>query len=181
MKDLLDWLLPLAGGSVVAVLAIVGCAWGVKRVTEWAASDALAKGLADHNAKIDERLAAQQRAHESKLAALRSELRALESEAADLRAHSLGLEAERRRDFETRRAEVCGELFGELARMAYTVRVIQQAGPGGPTVSHGGIRAELLELLGAAERASLYLSAETADKSPSWWAWSGRLRRLRRV
>ncbi len=114
MKDVLDWLLANAGGSIVGVLAVAGCVWGLKKLVEWASADLLAKGLEDHKRDIAKQLADQQREHERSLEALRSELRTVESEAADLRAHSLGLEAERRRNFEAKRAEVCAELYSAL-------------------------------------------------------------------
>ena len=103
----MEWLLPLAGGSVVAVLVIVGGVWGLKRLVEWAGADALAKGLADHQAKIDERLAEQQRTHEETLAALRTEL---------------GLDAERRRHSEARRRETCEGLYAAASRLDRALR-----------------------------------------------------------
>ncbi|MGH1349045.1 MAG: hypothetical protein ACRBN8_46360 [Nannocystales bacterium] len=124
MFESLDLVLDYVGGSVVAAGLVVAGVWVGRKLFERGLDSAiqqgidghrndLAKKLEDHKADIADRLTAQQREHERSLAALRSELRGVEREAEQLRAHSLGLEAERRRNFEARRAELCAELAAE--------------------------------------------------------------------
>ena len=60
-------------------------------------------------------LAAQRDAHEKELEHVRSNLAKVEDKERQLRAHSLGLEAQRRQNFETRRAEACTDLFAEIS------------------------------------------------------------------
>lgn len=90
---------------------------------------AIEKKLGDQMRRHEKELADHQRGHDTKLAAVRSELRGVEREAEQLMAHSLGLEAEQRRNFEAKRAEVCDAAFASLVALMEGLLVVVVEGP----------------------------------------------------
>lgn len=132
MFDSLDLVLDYVGGSLLAAGLVVAGVWVGRKLFERGLDSAiqqgidahrneLAKELEDHKSDIAKQLAAQHREHEAKLEVVRSELRSVEREAEQLRAHSLGLEAERRRNFEAKRADVCAEMFASATEVVGTM------------------------------------------------------------
>lgn len=178
MLEPLELVLDYVGGSLLAAGLVVAGVWVGRKLFERgldsaiqqgidAHRNALAKDLEDYKADIAGQLAEQQRVHEAKLEALRSELRAVESEAADLRAHSLGLEAERRRSFEAKRAEACAELFSSavtaLDMLSGTEALVRVAYSGLAVEGVEELRGTTRKQLGPAKRAlnQLYRLAQT--------------------
>lgn len=146
----------------------------------------LASRLQARQAASAKALEDQQRRHDNELAALRSELRGIEDEARQLRAHSLGLKAERRRNFEAKRAEVCEAAFGSLVALMEGIQVVAVEGA---ELDEAALPAEDLQerlqakanaaalataATGRAEVAGLYTSQPLAKRmySLSLFAWS---------
>lgn len=84
---------------------------GRLRVEQTKAANAHATDLENHKGTINKLITEQQRVHDGELVRLQSKLKQFEEKESQLRAHSLGLEAERRRNFDARRTEVCAEVY----------------------------------------------------------------------